>query len=57
VLQGGDSSDAFKAAAEAAQAALLNCRLVVMPGQRHTRMDTATELFVAVVLGFLEETS
>lgn len=53
-LLGGDSSEAFKAAAEAAQAALQDCRLAVMPGQRHAAMDTGTELFVAEVLGFLD---
>jgi hypothetical protein len=33
--------------------ALPDCRLVVMPGQRHAAIDTATELFVSEVLGFL----
>jgi hypothetical protein len=26
-----------------------------MPGQRHAAMDTGTELFIAELLGFLEE--
>ena len=53
-LQGGDSSEPFKAAGEALQAALPDCRVVTMPGQRHAAMDTATDLFTAEVLSFLE---
>ena len=55
-LQGGDSPDPFRVAGEAVQSALPDCRIVVMPGQRHAAMDTATELFTAEVLGFLEAT-
>ena len=46
-LQGGDSPDPFKVAGEAVGEALPDCRVVVMPGQRHAAMDTATELFTA----------
>jgi pimeloyl-ACP methyl ester carboxylesterase len=53
-LQGGDSSEPFKAAGEALRRALPDCRVVVMPGQRHAAMDTATGLFTAEVLSFLE---
>ena len=53
-LQGGDSSEPFKAAGEALRTALPDCRVVVMPGQRHAAMDTATDLFTAEVLSFLE---
>ena len=53
-LQGGDSPDPFKAAGEALRAALPDCRVVVMPGQRHAAMDTGTDLFTAEVLRFLE---
>jgi pimeloyl-ACP methyl ester carboxylesterase len=53
-LQGGDSSEPFKAAGEALQGALPDCRVAVMPGQRHAAMDTATDLFTAQVLSFLE---
>ena len=53
-LLGGDSAEQFKAAAEAVQAALPDCRIVVMPGQRHAAMDTATDLFTSEVLSFLE---
>jgi len=55
-LQGADSPAPFEAAGEAVRAALPNCRLVVMPGQRHAAMDTGTELFTAEVLRFLEAT-
>jgi pimeloyl-ACP methyl ester carboxylesterase len=53
-LQGGDSNDPFKRAAEAVHAALPDCTVVVMPGQRHAAMDTGTDLFNAEVLRFLE---
>ena len=53
-LLGGDSSAYFKSAAEALSAALPNCRVVVMPGQRHAAIDTATEVFTAEVLSFLD---
>jgi pimeloyl-ACP methyl ester carboxylesterase len=53
-LQGGDSSEPFKAAGEALRTALPDCRVVVMPGQRHAAMDTATDLFTTEVLSFLE---
>jgi pimeloyl-ACP methyl ester carboxylesterase len=52
-LLGGDSPEPFRLASDAVEKALPDCRLVVMPGQRHAAMDTATELFVAEVLGFL----
>jgi pimeloyl-ACP methyl ester carboxylesterase len=53
-LQGGDSREPFRAAGEALAAALPDCRIAVMPGQRHAAMDTGTELFVAEVSSFLE---
>jgi pimeloyl-ACP methyl ester carboxylesterase len=55
-LEGGDSPDWSRAAGEALRAALPDCRVVVMPGQRHAAMDTGTELFTAEVLSFLEQT-
>jgi pimeloyl-ACP methyl ester carboxylesterase len=54
LLEGGESPDAFRAAGEALQAALPDCRIAVMPGQRHAAMDTGTEVFVAQILSFLE---
>jgi pimeloyl-ACP methyl ester carboxylesterase len=56
LLEGGDSAEAFKVAGEAVRAALPNCRVIVMPGQRHAAMDTGTELFTAELLSFLEAT-
>jgi pimeloyl-ACP methyl ester carboxylesterase len=53
-LEGGDSPAPFKAAGEAVREALPDCRVVVMPGERHAAMDTATALFNAEVLSFLE---
>jgi pimeloyl-ACP methyl ester carboxylesterase len=53
-LQGGDSNEPFKAAGEALRRALPDCRVVIMPGQRHAAMDTATDLFASEVLSFLE---
>jgi pimeloyl-ACP methyl ester carboxylesterase len=52
-LLGGDSPEQFSLAGEAVEKALPDCRLVVMPGQRHAAIDTATELLVSEVLGFL----
>ena len=53
-LEGGDSPAAFGEAGEAVREALPDCRVVVMPGQRHAAMDTGTDLFLAEVLRFLE---
>jgi pimeloyl-ACP methyl ester carboxylesterase len=53
-LLGGDSPAGFRRAAEAVDAALPDCRVSVMPGQRHAAMDTAPDLFTAEVLGFLD---
>jgi pimeloyl-ACP methyl ester carboxylesterase len=53
-LQGSDSPEPFAKAAAAVERALPDCRVVVMPGQRHAAMDTATELFTTEVLRFLE---
>ena len=44
----------LREAADAVREAVSECRVVVMPGQRHAAMDTATELFTAEVLGFLD---
>ena len=53
-LLGGHSPSAFEAAGKALREALPDCRVVIMPGQRHAAMDTGTELFTAEVLSFLE---
>jgi hypothetical protein len=44
----------FRRAGDAAEAALPDCRVVVMPGQTHAAIDAATELFVSEVLSFLD---
>ena len=54
LLLGGDSPSYFRETAEAAQRALPNARLVVLPGQQHAAMDTAPDLFVREVLAFLD---
>ena len=53
-LLGGDSHAGFAAAARAAEAGLPECRVAVLPGQRHAAMDTGTDLFTSEVLGFLD---
>ena len=53
LLLGGDSPAYLKANTEALHRALPNSRIVVMPGQQHTAMNTAPDLFVHDVLAFL----
>jgi pimeloyl-ACP methyl ester carboxylesterase len=55
LLLGGDSPGFFKAGLEAVHAALPDSRVVVMPGQQHTAMNTAPELFTRAVLQFLTQ--
>jgi pimeloyl-ACP methyl ester carboxylesterase len=55
LLLGGDSLPVFRASTEAIAAALPASRTVVLPGQQHTAMDTAPDLFVREVLAFLAE--
>lgn len=55
LLLGGESPTYFRAAQEMVQAALPQSRLVVLPGQKHIAMDTARELFLRTVMGFLSE--
>jgi pimeloyl-ACP methyl ester carboxylesterase len=54
LLIGGESPDTFEEAEKAVAEALLDSRIVVMPGQGHVAMDTATDLFTTEVLRFLE---
>jgi pimeloyl-ACP methyl ester carboxylesterase len=56
VLEGGDSPAPFREAREAIDAALSDCQVVVMPGQRHAAMDTGTQLFTDELLAFLRRT-
>lgn len=55
LLLGGDSPAFFRASTEALAAAVPASRTVVLPGQQHTAMDTAPDLFVREVLAFLAE--
>jgi pimeloyl-ACP methyl ester carboxylesterase len=57
LLLGGDSPAFFKAGIEAVHAALPNSQVVVMPGQQHTAMNTAPELFTREVYEFLPQVS
>jgi pimeloyl-ACP methyl ester carboxylesterase len=54
LLSGGASPPVFAEALELVRGALPDCRLAVMPGQRHAAMDTGTQLFLDEVLSFLE---
>ena len=54
LLLGGESSAAFGKAAKAVDEALPDSRIVVLPGQKHVAMDTATDLFTSEVLRFVE---
>jgi pimeloyl-ACP methyl ester carboxylesterase len=53
LLFGGDSPPIFRQAIDMVSAALPTSRIVVMPGQQHVAMDTAPELFLKEVIGFL----
>jgi pimeloyl-ACP methyl ester carboxylesterase len=55
LLLGGDSPPFFRAAIEVVHAALPDSRIVIMPGQQHTAMNTAPEVFIREVLQFLAE--
>ncbi len=57
LLLGGESSAAFGEAAKAVDEALPDSRIVVLPGQKHVAMDTATDLFTGEVLRFVEDAS
>jgi pimeloyl-ACP methyl ester carboxylesterase len=55
LLLGGDSPPFFRAAIEAVHRAIATSEIVVLPGQQHTAMNTAPELFLREVLAFLAE--
>ncbi len=55
LLLGGDSPSSFRVAIETLKKAIPNSRIAIMPGQRHTAMDTAPKLFLNEVIGFLTE--
>jgi len=53
LLLGGESPSVFRQVVDMLGAALPTSRITVMPGQQHVAMDTAPELFLREVLGFL----
>jgi pimeloyl-ACP methyl ester carboxylesterase len=53
LLEGGDSPAFLKDATAAVHAALSASRIAVMPGQQHIAMNTAPDLFLSEVTGFL----
>ena len=55
LLLGGDSPPFYRAAIETLKKSILNSRIALMPGQRHAAMDTAPEMFLGEVTGFLTE--
>ena len=55
LLSGEASPPALVRAAEVVHDTLSNSRLVVLPGQGHAAMDTATELFVDEVIRFADD--
>ena len=57
LLLGGDSPAFFGAAIALVHRALPQSRIETLEGQQHTAMNTAPELFLSKVLGFLLETS
>jgi pimeloyl-ACP methyl ester carboxylesterase len=54
LLLGGESPATFEEGEKAVAQALPSSRILVLPGQGHLAMDTATDLFITEVLRFLE---
>jgi pimeloyl-ACP methyl ester carboxylesterase len=55
LLSGSDSPEVLRASTDTVAGVLPNVRVEVFKGQRHTAMDTASQLFVDAVIGFLAE--
>jgi pimeloyl-ACP methyl ester carboxylesterase len=55
LLLGGDSPPFFRVAIGTLKKVIPNSRIAIIPGQRHAAMDTAPELFLNKVVGFLNE--
>lgn len=53
LLMGGDSPEIFQRSIAALDSALPESRVAVMPGQQHIAIDTAPDLFLGEVEGFL----
>ncbi len=55
LLLGGDSPSFYQAAIETLKKSIVNSRIATMPGQQHAAMETAPDLFLLEVIGFLNE--
>ena len=55
LLLGGESPLFYRAAIETLKRSIPQSSIAVIPGQRHAAMDTAPELFLREVIGFLIE--
>jgi pimeloyl-ACP methyl ester carboxylesterase len=55
LLLGGDSPPFFKAAIDSVERAIRGSRVEILPGQQHVAINTAPEMFVGKVLGFLAD--
>lgn len=53
MVEGSDSPESLRRATEYIHRLLPGSRLAVLPGQRHAAMDTAPDLFLGEVIGFL----
>ncbi len=56
-LLGSDSPANFHVTTETLHAWLINSQVVILPGQQHSAMLTAPDLFAQVVIHFLEDTA
>jgi pimeloyl-ACP methyl ester carboxylesterase len=54
LLLGGDSPPLFKAAIESVQHAVRSSRVEILPGQQHVAINTAPQMFLDKVLGFID---
>lgn len=57
LLLGSESAPYLRTATEALHSVLPDSRITVMPGQAHIAIDAGTDLFVAEVLRFLDQSS
>jgi pimeloyl-ACP methyl ester carboxylesterase len=55
LLLGGDSPSFFRAAIEILGRSISKSRIAMMPEQKHAAMDTAPELFLKEIIGFLQQ--
>ena len=54
LLVGGESPAHFRDAVKAVHAAIPSAHVAVLPGQQHAAMNTAPEIFLRQVIGFLQ---